>query len=319
VLTTGSASAQAPGQAVPGKALQLEFADVETGVKILSTEDDFLARLSPFDLQSRMQAKQSVTRDQYLDFVAAEIRPWTEAQQQIVRDAFALVEPAIRTLVPQGLPPIQIIHSSGREEAGAAYTRGTAVVLPTARLQSDRGDLAKLLAHECFHVISRRYPVLRDGLYATIGFRLVGEITLPKNMRDLRITNPDAPVIQHIIELRTAGEQKVLAAPVLFADKYYDPEKSRRMFAYLQFQLMEVIRSDEDGSYLPVVRDNMVVFHSPNHPDFGRQIGRNTGYIIHPEEVLADNFADLVTGRKNAPDPWLTEKMRGVFALHAER
>ena len=305
-------------EAWQNNSITLEFVDAQRGRSILASEDDFLTRLSPFDLQSRMQSKTPVTREEYVAFVGKEVRDWSDAQKAAVREAFALVKPAIESLVPKGLPTVEVIHTTGREEAGAAYTRGKAIVLPTGRLEVEKGELAKLLAHELFHVISRNNPMLRDGLYATIGFERIGEIKFPPKQRDLQITNPDAPVIQHAIRLRGEDGEAIWAAPVLFADRPYDPDQARRMFAYLQFQLLELTKPEGD-SFRPAMKNDKMRLHSPNHPDFGRQIGRNTGYIIHPEEILADNFADLVTGRRDAPDPWVTEKMRAVFAVHANR
>jgi len=46
---------------------------------------------------------------------------------------------------------------------------------------------------------------------------------------------------------------------------------------------------------------------------FSEQVGRNTGYIIHPEEILADNFALMVTGR-SAESPEVLRKLRELFA-----
>lgn len=50
--------------------------------------------------------------------------------------------------------------------------------------------------------------------------------------------------------------------------------------------------------------------------DFFVAIGRNTRYIIHPEEVLAENFVIVMLGREDLPNPevpkrlkeWLEEK-----------
>ncbi len=39
------------------------------------------------------------------------------------------------------------------------------------------------------------------------------------------------------------------------------------------------------------------------------QIGKNTNYIIHPDEVLADNFSYFITKRPNLPQPDLIEKI----------
>jgi hypothetical protein len=46
---------------------------------------------------------------------------------------------------------------------------------------------------------------------------------------------------------------------------------------------------------------------------FVEQVGRNTGYIIHPEEILADNFKLLATGAENVPSPQILDKMRGIL------
>jgi hypothetical protein len=42
------------------------------------------------------------------------------------------------------------------------------------------------------------------------------------------------------------------------------------------------------------------------------RIGRNTEYIIHPEEILADNFVLLVNGAK-APSPEILQKLDAVL------
>ena len=43
------------------------------------------------------------------------------------------------------------------------------------------------------------------------------------------------------------------------------------------------------------------------------QVGNNTDYIIHPEEILADNFALLVLGEHNMPSPEIPQKMREIL------
>jgi hypothetical protein len=48
------------------------------------------------------------------------------------------------------------------------------------------------------------------------------------------------------------------------------------------------------------------------------QIGRNTQYLWHPEEILADNFAILVLGELSAkplspPSPEVLERLRPIL------
>ncbi len=41
-----------------------------------------------------------------------------------------------------------------------------------------------------------------------------------------------------------------------------------------------------------------------------RKTGGNTGYLIHPEKTLADNFALLMVGSEQpVPSPWVLEKL----------
>jgi hypothetical protein len=46
---------------------------------------------------------------------------------------------------------------------------------------------------------------------------------------------------------------------------------------------------------------------------FFEQVGKNTEYIIHPEEILADNFASLVLGQRNLPSPEVMEMIQAIL------
>lgn len=288
------------------------FASPEQGRAILTARDDYVDRLSPFDRQSRLQRNEAVDEATYLEFISGEVRPWESDAQQRVAAALRSLSDALSSLSLPSIPEIQLIHTTGREESGAAYTRGTAIVLPRNRVAIADEDLKKLVAHELFHVISRHDRQLRDQLYALIGFAPSNEIHLPAALKGRRITNPDAPVIEHVLKLKTGDASSVFVAPVLFANAPYDPSTGASMFGYLSFQLLEVER-DEEGKFVAATDADQPRFHSPAQPDFVRQIGRNTTYIIHPEEILADNFAIMVTGKSPVPDPWVIEGIRAAL------
>jgi hypothetical protein len=46
---------------------------------------------------------------------------------------------------------------------------------------------------------------------------------------------------------------------------------------------------------------------------FMEQVGENTDYIIHPEEILADNFALLLLKDRAVRTPDVLNKMRAVL------
>ncbi len=84
------------------------------------------------------------------------------------------------------------------------------------------------------------------------------------------------------------------------------------MFNYLDFKLMQL---EHDGdTYRPAMRDGRPVLVEPaSVPGYAQQIGDNTKYIIHPEEVLADNFVFLLEGRIDLPTPRIVEAMGTVL------
>jgi len=43
--------------------------------------------------------------------------------------------------------------------------------------------------------------------------------------------------------------------------------------------------------------------------------GRNTDYVLHPEELLADNFSQAMMGRADAPDPEVQQRLLSWLGL----
>ena len=62
-----------------------------------------------------------------------------------------------------------------------------------------------------------------------------------------------------------------------------------------------------------VYSDGQPVLHTPAEiAGYIEKIGQNTQYIIHPEEILADNFTLAIEPKENLPNP---EIVAGVVAL----
>jgi hypothetical protein len=56
-----------------------------------------------------------------------------------------------------------------------------------------------------------------------------------------------------------------------------------------------------------------VVINPREEQAFLDKIGKNTNYIIHPDEIMADNFVRLVMADKDVPTPQIIEQMRSVL------
>jgi len=293
----------------------LIFASPERGRAILCRRDDYVERLSPFDRSARLKTPEAVSEEAYLAFVGQQLLPWTASEREKV---LAVIDDLRGPLDAMRLPlPTQLlmIKTTGREEGGAAYTRANAIVLTESHLRREPKELTRLICHELFHVLSRAAPSVRDGLYAAIGFRRCAEPALPEALRTRQITNPDAPVNDHCIDVVIDGTRRTVV-PILLADsERYEPERGGEFFEYLRLRFLAV--QEEKGTEatsLLLIRGQPILVPVTELRGFFEQVGRNTGYIIHPEEILADNFAHLMMQTPDLESPEVVRRMAGFFA-----
>jgi hypothetical protein len=123
------------------------------------------------------------------------------------------------------------------------------------------------------------------------------------------MTNPDAPVNEHCIEVQVDGAS-VWGMPILLSRQArYDPAAGVPFFGYLTLSMLLVER---DGAAARPLERNGAPLLVPFDRVGGlaEQIGRNTGYVIHAEEVLASNFELLVQGTSGVPSPEVLERIR---------
>ena len=296
--------------ALSAAAHEIEFASIEEGRAVLGARDDFVARLSPFDRAARLESADPVSETEYLAFARAAAREWSNDERARLTNAFAAIERKLAALLPELGAPILLVKTSGEEEGGAGYTRAGAVMLPQAL--TDERELQRLLAHEIFHVVSRNAPDLKRALYRTIGFEECGEVVLPPALAARKMTNPDAPVNEHCIEVRVDGDN-VWGMPILLSRReHYDPAAGVPFFGYLTLSLLLVERPGSSGAPARALERNGAPALVPFDRVAGlfEQVGRNTGYVIHAEEILASNFERLVLGEAGAPSPEVLERMR---------
>ena len=297
-----------------GDDLAVIFATVSEGKDILTARDDFIERLSPFDRSARMKTDQDVSEKQFLEFAGQNVLAWTEPEKKKVSATLEGIKPGLEALSLPFPKKIYMVKTSGKEEGGAAYTRANAIVLPKRQIGGRGKAIQKLICHELFHILSRANPELKERLYRAIGFEKCDEIEFPAKLKSRKITNPDAPKNDHCIRLQVDGKS-VWAIPILYSKTgKYDPGRGGEFFRYLEFRLLLVERSSDSTAVKPV-------YHGPEPrlvdmrrvSGFFEQVGKNTGYIIHPEEILAENFALLVLEERNMPSPEIFRKIKEVL------
>ena len=104
----------------------------------------------------------------------------------------------------------------------------------------------------------------------------------------------------------------------------YYKEKDGHVFDYLQFRLLAVdIKKD---SCKPLYKKGYLILLAPKDvPEFFEKIGmRNDknineigdsrGYLLHPEEILADKFVSLMNNPKEKINSKILERMRAILS-----
>ena len=202
-LVGGSVLSSPSGDGVeirPGT--MVEFGGAAACARVLSARDTFVQAMSPFDRSARLKTDKDVSEAEYLAFAARQARDWSSAEQARVRpilESFRLKTAQLNLRLP---PTMLLLTTTGLEEGGAAYCRGTSIVIPKAVIDKDPAKLESLIFHELFHVYRTYNPAMRRDLYKIIGFEVCPEIVLPPELQARKITNPDAPLLDSFIRLR---------------------------------------------------------------------------------------------------------------------
>lgn len=291
----------------------IRFATVAQGKQVLMTRDSYVAAQSPFDRAARMRTDRDVTEDEYLEYVGAQVRAWEADEVAKLSAIIASVQSkTARFKLP--LPEtILLVKTTGLEEGNAAYCRADAIVLPQRYVDRPVEQLENTLIHELFHVLSRNNPQLRERLYGIVGFRRCGKIALPESLRSRKITNPDAVEIEYAIRVTFDGEP-LDVTPVLYSSaERYDVPAGGPFFRYLTFRLMAIQQHGDHWEPKQVDGEPQMLKDS-EVSGFYEQIGRNTTYIIHPEEVLAENFVLVVNKNEDVPTPRILHEIEKRLA-----
>lgn len=296
-----------------GSETTVAFATLEEGKKILMAQDAFVQRMSPFDRAARMKTAHDVSEKEYLEFVGQHVLAWDDTEKQHVSSAIKSLQTELQRLSLPLPEKVFMVKTTGREEGGAAYTRANAIVLPKANLRAPTASIRKTICHELFHIMSRAHPDLRETLYGAIGFVHCGEIEFPQALKSRKLTNPDAPRNDHCIELQVEGKTR-WAVPILFSSaETYDVERGGEFFNYLVFKFLLVERSNASPAKPIYDGQEPKLVDLQQASGFFVQVGRNTRYTIHPEEILADNFALLVLQKQNLPSPEIIKKLKDIL------
>ena len=297
------------------KTTTVRILDKTEAAKTLVTADAFTMRMSRFDRSARMQTDRQVSEKELLEFAAGQAISFSDTQKQELREVFGAIDKKIAGLkLKLMLPPvITVIQTTGKEEGGAAYCRGNSIILPKNVVEGGQEIIQDYITHELFHILTSQNPELRRELYAIVGFVPCKEVRLSDELLSRKITNPDAFKNDFRIEISLEG-RSVSAIPILLSSsEKYDVKRGGTFFEYIEFKLLVI--EEQKGEWVPKREGGKAKLLNPlRTPGYMEKIGGNTEYVIHPEEVLADNFRLMLDQATGLPTPLIPEKMKELLS-----
>lgn len=307
------------------KNINLEIPSQSEGAELISTDyfNSFFPYITSIDMEIRMgKSLAGLTfqekKNSYISFIQNEVLNFTEEEVQKVESCFADIDKMLTALnIKMNPKNICLIKTSGKEEGTKGYTRNNCIIVTNKKFEeaNEKGifELKQFLTHELFHVFSRYNPKIRFQLYRLIGFENNERINISSDQNEIRVTNPDAANFRFSIDWKDENGNVISYVPFVFSKlKAFDPALNLGMFGYIE------------TGYCPLDKDNLIDTtklikvlsirgqyeiaitkkqreETPDnyeHPLY-EVISKNSGYIMHPEEISADNFSLLLLSAEN--------------------
>ncbi|MCB9273954.1 MAG: hypothetical protein H6564_07925 [Lewinellaceae bacterium] len=267
-------------------------------------KEGYFEKVQPLDMaiQMKQPLAEGKTREAMLEdyraFLRADVAGFSPEEEallrQVFQQAFRLCRGFSSALFPD---TIRLIKTRMRHYGpGVYYTRERCIIIPANELQADNAEaLTGVMLHELFHIYSRYHPEQREALYRLIGFeRLARPLHLPDSLQQRLLLNPDGIDYRYGIAFDGPGGRAIQAVGLISAAfPEYSPSHAQ-YFEYLDFQLYPITRSDSAYAVQVINASQSPLPPVDSLPGFFRRIGDNTSYIIHPDEILAENFVFMI-------------------------
>jgi hypothetical protein len=259
---------------------------------IIDTTDGFfdLVRIVEMEIQMKKnyegKSARSAVLEDYQAFLQTEVMNFTEEEEQKVRAVMDQAKAACDALNPAIFPKGVALVKIRTNHYGPSvyYTRENCIMVPENELRNFNPEaFLSVMLHEIFHVYSRFHPAEREALYGLIHYVPMEEVRIDDPLRSLMFFNPDGVSYHWGIDLEVAGTTHRAIPIISSKSPTFQPELPA-FFAYLDFGMYSTTR-DANGTW--VVGESL---GNAAIPALFEKVSQNTQYIIHPDELMADNF-----------------------------
>ncbi|MBR5178973.1 MAG: Ig-like domain-containing protein [Lachnospiraceae bacterium] len=266
------------------KKFDYSYATKEEGINFLMSNKDYLNGFSQYDLDYKTK-KNNATMDEYLEYAKDQVMEFTEIDKFIIDTAMDDIAErlAYYNLTLPEMEHITFIKTSMLEEdlGAGGYTHGTQIYIGMFNMECFKyddyyDDLLEFLAHEIFHCLTRNNPDFRKDMYSFIHFTVQDEeFVIPPSVMEHFISNPDVGHHNSYATFNINGEDIDCFLALIALEPFENAGDS-----FFDSMATAIVPIDgTDIFYLPEDTSN-----------FYDLLGLNTGYVVDPEECMADNF-----------------------------
>ena len=263
--------------------------------EVIIQKDDYLDKLTLFNIRKITKDK-DITKKEFIESLPDKCIDWEDNQIEKILDIEANINFKLAELDFKFNLDVDLVRTNGQDSFDLPYTRSNTIYLPKNEDKKQKlGHInSHLIVHEVFHIISRKYPQIRNILYYLMGFKLLNKPFDIERFVPSYVINPDALEYNHYIKV-LYNKNTYKAFPVIFFKKN-------------KFKWQYLVLLDEEENFIKLVDRSKTTFE---------YIKYNTGYLSHPEEICAENFRQWIMGSEDLNNPRLLKefsiRMKDLF------
>jgi hypothetical protein len=282
---------------------------LEAGEAITKDEkENFFSLITPLDMSIQMKKNfetatpRNEIMDEYKSFLKKDVLDFSKEEMEYVNDilkeAFKMSNKVSTSIFPKEIKLIKT-HANHYGQ-GTYYTRENCIIIPKDELElRNKEGFLETMFHEISHIYTRYHPEKQKALYKLIGFSNIGNMSnllIKEELKSRILLNPDGVNFAYHIELNEKGGRPYSAIPIIKSNETKYLESKNDFFNYIDFSLYKI--SIQHGVQVQTDAAGNTTIEMDNVPDFFEKITTNTGYIIHPDEIIADNFMYIMMREK---------------------
>jgi hypothetical protein len=275
------------------------------------TKDDkenFFSLVTPLDIAIQMkknfetETPRTEIINEYKAFLKTDVLDFSKEEMEFVnevmKEAYEMSNKVSTSIFPKEIKLIKT-HANHYGQ-GAYYTRENCIIIPKDELElKNKEGFMETMFHEISHIYTRYHPEKQKALYKLIGFSNIGNMSnllIKPELKNRILLNPDGVNFAYHIELNETSGRPYSAIPIIKSNEPKYINSKNDFFDYIDFSLYKIdiqhavrVKTDANGNS---------TINMDNIPDFFEKITSNTGYIIHPDEIIADNFMYIMMREK---------------------